>query len=45
MLRKKEMCDGCCYRKTCDHDFEKCCYLVGRRCIIHQQKNYMNLIK
>ena len=30
----KEFCEGCCYRYTCDGDLEKCCYLVGTKCII-----------
>ena len=34
---KTDFCDGCCYRKTCDHDLEKCCYLVRQRCLIEQQ--------
>lgn len=31
-------CQGCCYRKTCDHDLEKCCYLVKNKCIIKGEK-------
>lgn len=33
-MKKEDFCDGCCYRKTCDHDLEKCCYLVQNRCIV-----------
>ena len=29
-----EFCDGCCQRKTCSHDLEKCCYLVKKECIL-----------
>ena len=29
-----EFCDGCCYRRTCSHDLEKCCYLVKKDCIL-----------
>lgn len=36
----EEHCDGCCYRRTCDHDLEKCCYLVTQRgCCINEQMN------
>lgn len=31
-------CNGCCYRRTCNHTYEKCCYLVGRKCVIKQYK-------
>lgn len=34
MKKNKKFCDGCCYRVHCDHEIEKCCYLIGRRCII-----------
>lgn len=27
-------CNGCCYRHTCNHDLEKCCYLVQNNCIL-----------
>lgn len=37
-MSKKE-CDGCCQRVTCTQDLEKCCYLVGRKCIINARKN------
>ena len=30
----KEECNGCCYRRTCDHDLEKCCYLVKNNCVL-----------
>ncbi|WP_296882088.1 hypothetical protein [uncultured Methanobrevibacter sp.] len=33
-MDKVDECSGCCYRRTCDHDLEKCCYLVQNRCII-----------
>ena len=29
-----EFCDGCCNRTTCDHDLEKCCYLVKNHCLL-----------
>lgn len=32
--KKPEFCDGCCYRRNCNHDLEKCCYLVKNNCII-----------
>lgn len=35
---KENECDGCCYRRTCDHDLEKCCYLVRKNCIIKNEK-------
>ncbi len=40
-------CDGCCYRKTCDKDLSKCCYLVRRGCIISAQSkpSFINLQK
>ena len=38
-----EFCDGCCYRKTCDHDLEKCCYLVRRECILNNENKVNNL--
>lgn len=34
MKKSTDFCQGCCYRKTCDHDLEKCCYLVNNRCIL-----------
>lgn len=40
MKKEDDFCDGCCYRRTCDHDLEKCCYLVRRECLINQQQNY-----
>lgn len=30
MKEKEEVHDGCCYRKTCNHDVEKCCYLKSK---------------
>lgn len=42
MKESPEFCDGCCYRHNCDHDLEKCCYLVGNRCIVNEYSdNYM----
>lgn len=35
-MKKEEFCDGCCYRHTCNHDLEKCCYLVKRECLIKE---------
>lgn len=32
--KKTDFCNGCCYRRTCDHDLEKCCYLVRNHCIL-----------
>jgi hypothetical protein len=34
----KKECDGCCYRRTCNHDLEKCCYLVRNHCLIECYK-------
>ena len=34
-MKTEDFCDGCCYRETCNHDLEKCCYLVGNRCIVN----------
>lgn len=31
---KPEFCNGCCYRHTCSHELEKCCYLVRSECIL-----------
>ena len=36
MVEEKQ-CDGCCYRRTCDKDLTKCCYLVQGGCIIGMQ--------
>lgn len=42
MLNKEEHCSGCCYRYTCDHDLEKCCYLSNGRCLVNEYTtNYM----
>lgn len=42
MMSKEEQCDGCCYRHNCNHDLEKCCYLVNQRCLI-SEKDYVPL--
>ncbi|MBQ6220010.1 MAG: hypothetical protein IJH63_00435 [Methanobrevibacter sp.] len=39
MVRKSEdnsFCDGCCNRRTCNHDLEKCCYLVRNECMLQE---------
>ena len=36
-MKKEEFCDGCCYRQTCDHDLEKCCYLVRNKCALEEE--------
>ena len=39
MINKQEyesFCGGCCYRRTCEHDLEKCCYLVKEECILKE---------
>lgn len=37
-----EMCNGCCYRVTCDKDLEKCCYLSKGRCVVNEYSdNYI----
>lgn len=36
-MKKEEFCDGCCYRRTCNHDLEKCCYLVRNECAISEK--------
>lgn len=35
-MKKDDFCDGCCYRRTCEHELKKCCYLQTktRKCII-----------
>ena len=33
-MEKEEFCDGCCYRRNCNKDLEKCCYLVHNKCAI-----------
>ena len=38
-------CDGCCYRRTCNHEVEKCCYLVRRECIINNTPSFIDLQK
>ncbi len=44
-MKKEEFCDGCCYRVTCDHDLEKCCYMVGNLCIAQQREFKMRMKK
>jgi len=39
LKKNEDFCNGCCYRVTCNHDLEKCCYLVKGDCSI---KNYYN---
>ena len=36
MKKQTDFCDGCCYRITCDHDLEKCCYLIidENKCVL-----------
>ena len=34
--KEKEFCDGCCYRKHCEKELEKCCYLVKKECLIKE---------
>ena len=34
-------CDGCCYRRNCDYDLEKCCYMVRNGCILTSKENYL----
>lgn len=38
-------CDGCCYRRTCNHDPEKCCYLARREGIIGNKPSFIDLQK
>ena len=33
-MENEDFCDGCCYCITCDHDIEKCCYLVQNECLV-----------
>lgn len=35
-IKKIDECDGCCYKQTCDHNLEKCCYLINHRCLIRE---------
>lgn len=38
---KKELndfCDGCCYRKDCENEIEKCCFYIKNKCIIQEIK-------
>lgn len=30
MRKLNDECDGCCYRRTCNHNKEQCCYLMNR---------------
>jgi len=39
MKKEEKFCDGCCYRRTCEKDLEKCCYLVQNQCIIEAKNN------
>lgn len=32
-------CNGCCYRRNCNYDIEKCCYLSNGRCLVNEYKN------
>ena len=36
MKRQTDFCDGCCYKRTCDGDLRKCCYLITRdnKCVL-----------
>lgn len=38
-------CSGCCYRRTCDYEFEKCGYLVRRNCLATQTPSFINVQK
>lgn len=38
-MEKITECDGCCYRKTCSHELEKCQYLVKGNCLIKENNN------
>lgn len=38
MMKNTDFCSGCCYRRTCDHDLEKCCYLVKKECILEEKR-------
>lgn len=35
-----DFCDGCCYRINCNHDLEKCCYMVSKKCLIGEKPNF-----
>lgn len=43
-LEVPKRCNGCCYRRTCNHEEQQCCYLVGNTCIINE-KPWINLKK
>ncbi|MBQ9025311.1 MAG: hypothetical protein IJ104_02875 [Methanobrevibacter sp.] len=47
MKSHPQECTGCCNRKTCDHDLEKCCYLVRNRCLLQERNHpsFINCIK
>ena len=40
-----DFCDGCCYRVTCTHDLEKCCYLSRGKCLVNEYSVEMERIK
>ncbi len=44
MNKNTEFCQGCCYRRTCDHDLEKCCYLVKNECILDINTQTKNIL-
>ena len=33
-----KQCGGCCYRRTCDYNFEMCCYLVKKDYLSYGQQ-------
>ncbi|MCR5027399.1 MAG: hypothetical protein K6A34_08165 [Methanobrevibacter sp.] len=39
-IEKISECDGCCQRTTCNHDLEKCCYLINQKCLIRETRKY-----
>ena len=42
MVEVPEECNGCCYRRTCNHDLEKCCYMIRRQDSTYQQSDFYN---
>ena len=40
MKRQTDFCNGCCYRRTCEHELEKCCYLITRndKCMLMEDE-------
>ena len=40
MIKKEDFCDGCCYRRHCEKELEKCCYLVKKECLIKNRRFY-----